>query len=415
MTFIDLQIPSGILQALEESGFEQPTPIQSKAIPKILSGFDLRASAQTGTGKTAAFLIPALMRLTAPSSKGKNGPRILILAPTRELAMQIASESIKFSKHMERVKTVCLYGGTPYPAQIKDLKGFYEILVATPGRLIDHMERGRIDFSRVEMLILDEADRMLDMGFIEPVEQIAAALPKNRQTLMFSATLKGSVMKLSEKLLKNPMELSVTPADNKHDNIEQRLHFVDNIEHKHQLLGHLLEDPTINQAIVFTSTKMAADQLVDKLYDDGFSAAALHGDMNQRQRSNTIKQLRMGKINILVATDVAARGIDVQTISHVINFDLPQSGEDYIHRIGRTGRAGAKGIAFSFASPKDFTMLRRIEELLGKRIAAHVVPGLEPKMRQPSQKPSPQNRRFPPKKRGRFGFQSRELGSRSKG
>lgn len=381
MSFSDQNLHPGILKAIEEAGHTSPTPIQEQAIPKILSGHDLRASAQTGTGKTAAFLLPALNRLTVPSKVRAAGPRVLILVPTRELAMQVATQSIKYSKHLPRTKTVCIYGGTPYPIQNRELSRPYEILVATPGRLIDHMERGRISFDRLEMLILDEADRMLDMGFIEPVEQIAAATPKERQTLMFSATLKGTVMQLSKRLLNNPIEISVVGELEKNENIEQRLHYVDNIGHKHRILDHLLSDTTLEQAIVFTSTKSHADQLVDKLVERGFDAAAMHGDMNQRQRTRTIAQLRQGAIRILVATDVAARGIDVKTISHVINFDLPNSVEDYVHRIGRTGRAGAKGVALSFATSGETQLVRRIEQFTGQKITPHTIIGMEPKPR----------------------------------
>ncbi|MGZ3633194.1 MAG: DEAD/DEAH box helicase [Parachlamydiaceae bacterium] len=384
LSFADLNLHPSILEAIRISGYTTPTPIQSQAIPKIKSRIDLRASAQTGTGKTGAFLLPTLDLLTTPAKQKGYGPRVLILVPTRELAMQVAAEAKKYSSQMQRVRTVCIYGGAPYPVQNRELSRPFEILVATPGRLIDHMERGRIDFSRLEMLILDEADRMLDMGFIEPVEQIAAATPKTRQTLLFSATFKGEVLELSKRLLNEPEEITIAQIHEKHENIEQRLHYVDNINHKHQLLDHLLKDPTINQVIVFTSTKMNADQLVDTLYDQGHRAAALHGDMNQRQRTRTIAQLRRGEIRILVATDVAARGIDVQTITHVINFDLPNCAEDYVHRIGRTGRAGAKGIALSFAGGRDIQLVRRIEQLTGQKLEAHLIAGLEPKTRPPT-------------------------------
>jgi superfamily II DNA/RNA helicase len=292
--------------------------------------------------------------------------------------MQVATEASKYSQYLSKVKTVCIYGGAPYPFQNRELAKPYEILVATPGRLIDHMERGRINFSRLEVLILDEADRMLDMGFIEPVEKIAKATPDSRQTLLFSATMKGSVLNLSRNLLNNPVEINIISDILKHENIEQRLHYVDGLDHKYRLLQHLLEDPTINQAIVFTSTKRHADQLVEELYERGYQAAALHGDMNQRQRTRTVSRLRSGEIRILVATDIAARGIDVQTISHVINFDLPGSVEDYVHRIGRTGRAGACGIALSLANTKETQLVRRIEAYTGKKITPHVIPGMEP-------------------------------------
>lgn len=394
MTFKDLNLHPGILKALEEAGFSTPTPIQEKAIPKILKGLDLQASAQTGTGKTAAFLLPLLNRLTIPSPIRAHGPRALILVPTRELAMQVATEAIKYSKHLPRMKTVCIYGGAPYPIQNRDLSRPYEILVATPGRLIDHIERGRINFSRLEMLILDEADRMLDMGFIEPVEHIAAVTPKARQTLLFSATLKRSVLDLSQRLLNNPIEIKVSCEKEKHENIEQLLHYVDNIDHKRRLLDHLLADLSLTQAIIFTSTKFHADQLKDQLLENGHHAAALHGDMNQRQRTRTIMQLRKGEVRVLVATDVAARGIDIQSISHVINFDLPMSVEDYVHRIGRTGRAGAKGIALSFVAAKDRQLVNRIEQYTGQKITPHAIPGLEAQISHKDQPSRAKNRPF---------------------
>jgi superfamily II DNA/RNA helicase len=383
MEFKDLNLHPNILKAIQEAGFTSPTPIQAQAIPEIIKGSDLRASAQTGTGKTAAFILPSLNRLTTPSTMPGKGPRILILVPTRELAMQVAAETVRYSKYIPRCKTVCIYGGAPYPPQNRDLAGHHEILVATPGRLIDHMERGKIDFSRIELFILDEADRMLDMGFIQPVQQISEKLPKSRQTLMFSATLAGSVMKLSNRLLTHPVEICITPEKVSHENIEQRLHRVDNLEHKYRLLAHLLSDPDIAQAIIFTATKRQADHLVEKLALLGRNAKALHGGMNQRQRTRTIKEMRQEQFDILVATDVAARGIDIQTITHVINFDLPRSTEDYVHRIGRTGRAGASGVAMSFASYKDMSIVRQIEKFTGQRMDPHQILGMEPKIEKP--------------------------------
>lgn len=379
-SFKELNLHQSILKAIEEAGYTTPTAIQEQAIPEIIKGSDLRASAQTGTGKTAAFILPSLNRLTVPSTLPGRGPRVLILVPTRELAMQVATEAAKYSKYCARVKTVCIYGGAPYPPQNRDLSRPHEILVATPGRLIDHMEQGRIDFSRVEMFILDEADRMLDMGFIRPVEQISAQLPKGRQTLMFSATLAGNVLKLSNRLLTNPVEISITPDRVNHENIEQRLHRVDNLEHKYRLLDHLLNDPALSQAIIFTATKRQADTLVEKLARLGRDAKALHGGMNQRQRTRTIREMREEEFSILVATDVAARGIDIQTITHVINFDLPRTTEDYVHRIGRTGRAGASGIALSFAASRDMSIVRQIEKFTGQRMNAHQVAGMEPRL-----------------------------------
>lgn len=380
--FEDFDLSPGILQSLKENGYEIPTPIQSKAIPQVAAGLDILASAQTGTGKTAAYLLPILNKLATPSSLPPRGPRVLILVPTRELAMQVAAESTKLAHYLSKVKTVCIYGGAPYPVQIRELSRPHEILVATPGRLIDHLERGRVNFSRLEVLVLDEADRMLDMGFIGPVEAIAAATPKGRQTLLFSATLKGSVLKLARNLLDKPIEISVSGEKAKHENIEQRLHIVDGLNHKQRLLDHFLGDPDMNQAIIFTSTKRHADQLSDDLARQGHMAAPLHGDMNQRERSRTLANLRNGSIKILVATDIAARGIDVSTISHVINYSLPMSVEDYVHRIGRTGRAGKSGIALSFAAPADMRHVMQIEKFTGQKITPHTVPGMEPIFKQ---------------------------------
>lgn len=385
MTFADLGLAETLLNTIAEVGFTDPSPIQLQAIPEVIKGSDLQASAQTGTGKTAAFLLPILHRLISPPVHKGKGPRVLILVPTRELAMQVANEAKKFSANIARARTICIYGGAPYPVQNRELSRPYDILVATPGRLIDHMERNRVEFSRLEILILDEADRMLDMGFIEPVEQIAAATPKGRQTLLFSATLQGEVLNLSKRLLRNPVQISIAGSSKRHENIEQRLHYVDNLSHKHRLLDHLLEDSTIEQAIIFTSTKVSADELSHKLYEQGHNVAVLHGDMNQRQRTRTIAQMRKGDVRLLIATDVAARGIDVQTISHVINFDLPHCAEDYVHRIGRTGRAGAKGIALSFAGNREVQLVKRIEQFIGHKLEPHIISGFEPKS-----KPSPQ-------------------------
>lgn len=378
MSFENLNLNPLILKAIAESGYTEATPIQAQAIPEIIAGHDLMASAQTGSGKTAAFILPALHRLATPSALPGKGPRVLVLTPTRELAQQVCDAATKYGKNM-RFKIISILGGMPYPVQNRMLSGHVDILVATPGRLIDHLERGRIDFSRLEVLILDEADRMLDMGFVDDVERIAQATPKTRQTLLFSATLEGVVGNLASRLLKTPKRINVSAAKDKHENIEQRMMFADDVAHKNKMLSHLLTDTEVNQALVFTATKRDADGLADQLSAQGHSVAALHGDMSQRERNRTLLNMRNGNVRILVATDVAARGLDVRGISHVINFDLPKFAEDYVHRIGRTGRGGSSGIAISFASNRDAQMLKRIERYTEQSIKMHTIEGLEPK------------------------------------
>ena len=378
VSFESLNLHPAILRALTEAGYTTPTPIQSQAIPEVLEGHDLMASAQTGTGKTAAFTLPALNLLATPHPAKSRGPRILVLTPTRELAAQVNDAARKYGKFL-RARTVSIVGGMPYPLQNKLLSQPIDILVATPGRLLDHMERGRIDMSRLQMLILDEADRMLDMGFMPDIERISAALPGERQTLMFSATFEGQIANIAKALLKSPKVIQIAAQKEKHANIEQKLLFVDDMAHKNKLLEHLLIAPEVNQVIVFTSTKRHADLLAEDLYAAGHKSAALHGDMTQGARNRTLTKLRHGDVRVLVATDVAARGIDVQGISHVINYDLPKFAEDYVHRIGRTGRAGNTGVALSFASHIDRHQLRKIEQYTGQRLEISVIEGLEPK------------------------------------
>jgi len=381
MSFQSLNLNPAILQALTAAGYSEPTPVQAKAIPEALAGHDLMCSAPTGTGKTAAFVLPALQRLAQPATKHGRGPRVLVLTPTRELALQVTTSADKYSKFLRRLSIGTVLGGMPYPKQRRLLESPLDILVATPGRLIDFIEQGKVDFSRLELLVLDEADRMLDMGFIRPVERIAGMTPATRQTLLFSATLDGGIAKLAQRLLKNPQLIEVAAPKARHENIEQRLHHVDDGGHKHRLLDHLLRHQDVDQAIVFTATKRGADRLAGKLYDDGHAAAALHGNMNQSKRNRTLDGLRRGDVRVLVATDVAARGIDVASITHVINYDLPKAAEDYVHRIGRTGRAGASGTAISFAAPDDTRQVQQIERYTGRPIERHVIAGLEPKLK----------------------------------
>lgn len=377
MSFADLTLDPSILRALTEAGYESPTPIQAQSIPEALQGRDIMASAQTGTGKTAAFTLPALNLLATQHPVRSRGPRILVLTPTRELAAQVNDAARKYGKFL-RARCVSIVGGMPYPLQNKLLSQPLDILVATPGRFIDHLERGRIDLSRLQMLVLDEADRMLDMGFMPDVERICDALPAERQTLLFSATLDG-IMDIGKRFLRDPITIQVAGQKDKHANIEQRLHFVDDMNHKNKLLEHLLIEPGVNQAIIFTSTKRHADLLAEDLYAAGHKTAALHGDMTQGARNRTLTKLRHGDVKVLVATDVAARGIDVHGITHVINYDLPKFAEDYVHRIGRTGRANNTGIAISFASSADRHLLRKIEQYTGHKFQPAVIAGFEPK------------------------------------
>ena len=371
-----MNLPPSIQKAISACGYSEPTPIQARAIPLARVGRDLIASAQTGTGKTAAFIIPALERLARPAKSGM-GPRVLVLTPTRELAAQVADSVARYGRFI-RMRYGSIVGGVPYPEQLRMLRQPIDLVVATPGRLIDHLERGRLDLSRVELLVLDEADRMLDMGFTDAVDQIAAATPKERQTLLFTATMDEPMAKLAGRLLEEPERIAISPPEAVHTQIEQRLMVTDNLKHKHQLLNRLLEDNEIRQAIIFSATKRDADALARDLYDRGYSAAPLHGDMTQGTRNRTLANILRGKVRQLVATDVAARGLDIKGISHVLNFDLPRAAAEYVHRIGRTGRAGATGIAISFASPSEVQYLQRIERYTGQSVPVHTIEGLEP-------------------------------------
>ncbi|MFC4158870.1 DEAD/DEAH box helicase [Chitinimonas lacunae] len=376
-TFADLGLAQPILNALSAAGYTQPTPIQAAAVPSLLAGRDVLASAATGTGKTAAFMLPALQRLTEKSERPGRGPRMLVLSPTRELAAQIKSAAETYGRQMRFCKVVSIVGGMPYPTQIKLLSSPFEILVATPGRLLDLMARGRIDFARLEMLVLDEADRMLDLGFRDDIAEIAKKLPAERVTALFSATLDDNIAVMARTLLKEPERIEIAPPEKRNEQIVEKLHYADDIGHKSQLLERVLGEEGLGQAIIFTATKHDAASLADKLFAQGRKAAALHGDMQQRERMRTLTKLKRGEIDILVATDVAARGIDVAGITHVVNFDLPKFAEDYVHRIGRTGRAGREGIAISFAAKHEMPALKRIEKFVGRSIEPFSFDGLK--------------------------------------
>ena len=406
MSFETIGLNPSILKALLDSGYTTPTPVQEEAIPAAIAGKDLLVSSQTGSGKTAAFMLPSLHRLAGNESDAAQGrtpnqekqaaaargerprfkaaqPKMLVLTPTRELALQVTTNTDKYSVNLRRIKAVSILGGMPYPKQMQLLSRNPEILVATPGRLIDHMESGKIDFSELQILVLDEADRMLDMGFIDDIEKIVAATPENRQTMLFSATLDGVVGNMARRITKNPQVIQIMQAANKHENITQRVHFVDDLSHKNRLLDHLLRDESMDQAVVFTATKRDADTIADRLNIAGFSAAALHGDMHQGARNRTLDGMRRGSVKVLVATDVAARGIDVPTITHVVNYDLPKFPEDYVHRIGRTGRAGRNGLAISLVNHAEGMNVKRIERFTKQLIPVGTVEGFEPKRSAP--------------------------------
>jgi superfamily II DNA/RNA helicase len=412
--FAALGLSPDLMRAVEDAGYNQPTPVQAQAIPTVIAGRDMMVCSQTGSGKTAAFLLPAIERMTRTPRRGApRGPRLLVLSPTRELATQITKAAEQFIKPFRRMAVVSILGGMPYRVQNAMLARPYDILVATPGRLIDQLERGRIDLSEVEMLVLDEADRMLDMGFIEPVEAIAAATPATRQTLLFSATLEGRVSGLARNLLREPQRIEISSPQTRHDKIAQHIIRADDMAHKNKLMRHILLQPDVTQAVVFLATKRDCDRIAQELGDEGFSVAAMHGDMEQRSRNWTLNQLRQGRVQVLVATDVAARGIDVPGLSHVINYDLPRAAEDYVHRIGRTGRAGARGTAISFAGPSDIGVLKRIERYIDRRVDQMVIPGLESRrpMREVGAgvRPDGRKRGFGPKRHaapggGRGGF-----------
>jgi len=360
---IDLIEP--LRRALRDSGYETPTPIQSQAIPALLEGRDILGCAQTGTGKTAAFALPIIQRLHASPRRG-TAPRALVLAPTRELAVQIADSFVTYGRHT-KISGTTVFGGVSQYHQVKALRRGVDVVVATPGRLLDLMEQGVVDLSAIEIFVLDEADRMLDMGFIQPIRRIASAVPKQRQTLLFSATMPSEIVHLAESLLNDPARVAVSPVASATPKIEQSVYLVPNAG-KLALLERILRDDAVGRALVFVRTKHSADKLCRKLEQSGFKAGAIHGNKAQNARQRALDAFRSGRMPILVATDVAARGIDVDDVSHVFNFDLPYEPEAYVHRIGRTGRAGALGTAIAFCDREERGLLRSIEKMLGKQI-----------------------------------------------
>jgi ATP-dependent RNA helicase RhlE len=368
MSFENLNLIAPILQALKEEGYTQPTPIQQQAIPIVLSGRDLLGCAQTGTGKTAAFAIPLLQQMIErPAPAGRKNIRALILTPTRELAIQIADSFTAYGRHTG-LSNVVVFGGVSQHSQTEALRRGVDILVATPGRLLDLMDQKFIHLNHIEFFVLDEADRMLDMGFVHDVKKVIARLPLKRQSLFFSATMPPEIVKLSATILTNPSRVEVTPISSTAETVQQCVYFVEKAE-KRKLLAHLLKkDDHIGHTLVFTRTKHGADRVARDLAKAGIRAEAIHGDKSQNARQRALNNFKERKTRVLVATDIAARGIDVDNLSHVINYDLPNVPETYVHRIGRTGRAGASGLAISFCDTEEREYLRDISKLIGKKI-----------------------------------------------
>ncbi len=390
MSFENLGLSKPILKALEEKGYKAPSPIQATAIPAILKRNDVMASAQTGTGKTASFTLP-LLEMLDNGVKSKAGcPRALILAPTRELAAQIQENISEYGKHVS-LRSIVIYGGVKIGRQIERLKNPVDILVGTPGRLLDLYHQRALRLSDIEVLVLDEADRMLDMGFIHDIKKILSFLPKKRQNLLFSATFSNEIRSFAKGLLVTPQEIAIAPQQVAARSVEHKVHPVDK-GRKADLLSHLIRENNWQQALVFSRTKHGANRLVQRLAKDRIESLAIHGNKSQAQRINALTSFKQGKIRILVATDIAARGIDIEQLPQVVNFDLPNVPEDYVHRIGRTGRAGATGKAISLFSVDEAKQLSDIEKILKSQIERELIPGFEPSMHT---RPEPKNELSP--------------------
>jgi len=391
MSFNTLGLSDAIVRAVTEAGYTAPTPIQAKAIPAVLGGGDLLAGAQTGTGKTAGFTLPVLHRLSTDkvgaaltNKTSKRAIRALVLAPTRELAAQVEENVRMYAKHTN-LNSAVIFGGVGIHPQIKMLANGVDILVATPGRLLDHVGQGTIKLDKIEILILDEADRMLDMGFIHDIRKVLAVLPPKRQNLLFSATFSEEIKGLADRLLDNPAMIEVARRNSTVEVIAQKIHPVDR-DKKHPMLAHLIKAHGWKQVLVFTRTKHGANKLVEQLGKDGIGAMAIHGNKSQSARTKALAEFKDGSLTALVATDIAARGIDIDQLPHVVNYDLPNVPEDYVHRIGRTGRAGATGEAVSLVCVDEHQMLKDIEKLIKQTLPRHVIPGFEPDL---NAKPQP--------------------------
>ncbi|MGQ5524650.1 DEAD/DEAH box helicase [Chitinimonas sp. PSY-7] len=378
MSFDSLGLHAEILRAVLDSGYTDPTPVQARAIPVVLSGRDVMAGAQTGTGKTAAFTLPLLHKLqpyaNTSASPARHPVRALILTPTRELCDQVYDSVVTYSKYLP-LRAVAVFGGVDMKPQIEILRKGAEVVVATPGRLLDHVQNNTINLSQVEMLVLDEADRMLDMGFILDIRKILSLLPAGRQTLLFSATFAPEIKKLAEDFMRTPETIEVARRNATNESVEQHIHQAE-VGNKRRVLAHLIRHHDMPQVIVFTRTKLMAERLARELKRDGFNCEAIHGDRSQQSRLETLAAFKEGTLRVLVATDVAARGLDVSELPFVVNFEMPTNPEDYVHRIGRTGRAGATGIAISLVSPEEDKALGLVRKLTNKPLALTEVPGV---------------------------------------
>ncbi len=388
MTFAALGLSEEIVRAVSERGYTEPTPIQKQAIPAVLTGGDLLAGAQTGTGKTAGFTLPILHRLSDKSAKGPSAGRppirALILTPTRELAAQVEESVREYGKYL-KLSSMVMFGGVGINPQIARLRSRVDILVATPGRLLDHVQQGTLDLSKVEILVLDEADRMLDMGFIRDIKKVLALLPRQRQNLLFSATFSDEIKALADSLLNNPALIEVARRNATAELISQKIYLVDR-EKKRELLAHLIKEHNWFQVLVFTRTKHGANRLAEQLTKGDIPALAIHGNKSQSARTKALKEFKDGTLQVLVATDIAARGIDIAELPHVVNYELPNVPEDYVHRIGRTGRAGAEGEAISLVCVDEHKLLKDIERLIKRELPKEIQPSFEPDL---NAKPEP--------------------------
>ena len=381
MSFANLGLSQGLLEAVSKEGYTEPTPIQAQAIPAVLAGHDLLAAAQTGTGKTAAFTLPILQKLQADEAvvgaQSRRAVRVLVLVPTRELAAQVADSVRTYSRNLPSLRTAVIFGGVNINPQIDMLRRGVDIIVATPGRLLDHVSQRTVDLGRIETLVLDEADRMLDMGFIHDIKRVISLLPRKRQNLLFSATFSPDIRKLAEGLLQNPVSIDIAPRNSAVATVSQRVVHISK-DQKAGLLAFMISRGNWKQTLVFTRTKHGANRLADRLAKDGITTAAIHGNKSQGARTRALEDFKSGAVRVLVATDIAARGLDIDQLPHVVNYELPNVPEDYVHRIGRTGRAGASGEAISLVAGDEKSELKDIERLLKRTISVFEVEGYTP-------------------------------------